>query len=354
MVRRRFPVGLISIFTFVVTLAIASDALAACPPLPGSPCSYFRSPTGTGTGSVVTWTGQLADDIAVIVDSVPNDGLFDTQVANAPQQSFNCQYAPDDNTPLKDALCQWAQPLNCVGFEVGNQCRNGERESLIQCTRAGAGCTGLIHVTCLDPTVCGPNTPVPVAKDPLIGTSTPSCNQAFPAGALPRGVMGKLVQACSRGIAWTPNDRVISQTVRNDDDTNAPGGFFETSQWQEAAPAECNPSDGLPGGSCTQEGVISIRFPVDDLQTCTAANLRCGQKANGELGDESPSGGCTLEAGVCTCQGCPRCGSDGQTLVNVGFPPVGGTGTKGAGFYTITNNTTKVTAACPVDLTGTQ
>jgi len=332
-----FLLGLFSVCGFVFASSFSNDAQA----------QYYRSPTTyVWPGSEVAATGLIGDDKAQILDSVPSDLFFETLVTTETNQSTNCFY---DGKP---ALCRYVQPLNCVKFEIGD-CRNGQRESLQKCTTADAGCTGTIEVTLLD----GSQEPFPLAisKDPTIGTDNKSCNNYFPQTTdLPKGVMGKVVQQCSsRTAPWSVNDRVLKQVVRNDDNVNTSVAFSDSSEWLLAATATCDPAKGLPGGACTNQGIINITFPVATPAACSASNLLCGQSADGQSGP-SPVGdpACTYDATSqqCTCK-CNRCGSDGKTLVNVGIPAVGTT--SGWGVYAIADKAKTSAAACPVEITGT-
>lgn len=195
---------------------------------------------------------------------------------------------------------------------------------------------------------------IDVAKDPTIGTDPKVCNQEFPKTAdLPRGEMVRVDQACNPKQAWSADDPaqpILREVWRTDLALLNPDqpSFLSRGTWSAAFDATCNPADGLPSGSCQQSGVINITFPVSDAKACSAANWRCGQRANGEFGPLARA--CSVDSsGQCTCT-CPRC-DEVSTFVNLGFPPSGGT--PGTGHYTISDLNAKETAACPVTIRGT-
>jgi hypothetical protein len=316
-----------------------------------------RAHKHTLTGGVVyissqgTITMLHADVIATLTDR--GGGFFDLTETTQQTQSANCTFAANPTDKPKLALCSWPNGLTCTRLQVGD-CKGGIRTSFSSCTTPGADCTGTVIVQFFDGS---PTEFINVAKDPTIGIDPKVCaeefpkkNPDFPASA-GTALMARVDQVCNPKRAWEPEDRVIRDVWRTDlslfDRDQA--RFSSEGTWHALLDATCNPADGIATGSCTQQSIINITFPVSDAKACSATNQVCGQRANGTFGPPPRDCDFDKKSGQCTCA-CARC-DEISTFVNVGFPPDGGT--PGSGHYTISDLNAKETAACPLTLRGT-
>jgi hypothetical protein len=332
----------LSILTLVAVCGVSIYAWAHV-----STRKHYHTITGGAvyTSSQGTITMLHADVISSITNT--GGGFFSITGTTAATQTANCTFAPDDKTEPKLALCSWAEGITCTGIKVG-ECKGGVRTSFASCTTAGAECKGTVIVQLLDGSASPP--PITVFKDPTIGTDPKVCNEEFPKTAdLPRGEMVRVDQACNAKQEWSANDTVLREAWRTDLSlTRDQPRFLSRGTWSAAFDATCHPADGVPFGSCQNESIINITFPVSDAKACSAANWRCGQRANGEFGPNARD--CGLDSsGQCNCT-CPRC-DEISSFVNLGFPPSGGS--PGTGHYTISDLNAKETAACPVTIRGT-
>jgi hypothetical protein len=313
-----------------------------------------RAHKHTLTGGVVyissrgTITMLHADVTATLTDR--GGGFFDLTETTQQTQSANCTFDddPTDKNPAKQALCSWPGGLTCTRLQVGD-CKGGIRTSFSSCTTPDADCRGTVIVQFFDGSK--PET-IDVRKDPAIGTDPKACNEEFPKTAdLPRGEMARVDQVCNPKQAWSANDLVLRDFWRTDVSLFEPtqARFSSQGTWHALLEAICNPADGIATGSCQQESIIHITFPVSDPKACSATNQVCGQRANGTFGPLARDCDFDKKSGQCTCA-CPRC-DEISTFVNVGFPPSGGT--PGTGHFTISDLNAKETAACPLTLRGT-
>jgi hypothetical protein len=334
----------LSILTLVAVCGVSIYAWAHV-----STRKHYHTITGGAvyTSSQGTITMLHADVISTIEDT--NDGFFNLRGTTDDTQTANCTFAETSEDTPKPAICSWPNPgILCTRIKVGD-CKGGIRSSFASCTTPNAGCTGTVFVQLLDGSGTVP--PIIIVKDPAIGTDPKICNEEFPKTAdLPRGEMTRVDQVCNSKLAWSAEDTVLREAWRTDLSLNRDQPrFFSRGTWSAAFDATCNPADGVPSGSCKQSGVINITFPVSAANACSAANWRCGQRANGEFGPNARDCDFDTSSGQCTCT-CPRC-DEVSTFVNLGFPPSGGT--PGTGHYTISNLNAKETAACRVTVRGT-
>jgi hypothetical protein len=334
----------LSILTLVAVCGVSIYAWAHV-----SSRKHYHTITGGAvyTSSQGTITMLHADVISTIEDT--KDGFFNLTGTTADTQTANCTFAANPSDTPKLALCAWPGGLTCTRIEVGD-CKGGVRTSFASCTTPGAECKGTVIVQFFDGS---DPVAIPVFKDPAIGTDPKVCNQEFPKTAdLPRGEIARVDQVCTK-LPWTAEDNVLREAWRTDLSPLNPDQprYSSRGTWSAAFDATCDPAEGLPSGSCSQEGNVKITFPVSNANACSAANWRCGQRANGEFGPNPEKQGCSFDpkSSQCTCT-CPRC-DEISTLVNIGFPRSGGT--PGTGHYTISDLNAKETAACPVTIRGT-
>jgi hypothetical protein len=316
--------GLFPILAFVVTLGVATDALAC--KAPGTHYCATTRTIKTWPGSVITGATQLGDYKAELKDA--GGGFF-----NAEWKAFDLESSPPyvEFSPCeydgKPALCSAA--VVCNHFAAGTECINGKRTSKMMCPTTGPGFPGC-HGTMIVRFPDGPDQTFTFDVDPNISTNG-ECNQQFPriAGVLDRQEIGRIVQSCT-GPDWSDQHPVLSAVVRNDrDDENPARTYMETSQaWFAESLCFANPDNGFPTGACTNDGgawltvgnndpAVSPPTIIPELCAASAKDLTCGdQVVNGETVAGPAPKECKLDNNNnCTCR-CARCNKAG-TLVNL-------------------------------------
>jgi hypothetical protein len=332
----------------IVTSAIATKAQAQW----GSGFSFWP-------GSDFTAVIKLGDLSVKFVTPTPNtpsvcgSGFVDI-LANSNftdlGQTSDCTLVLEDGSETP-AQCQFSG-LQCNCFQVGT-CKGGTRTSTMTCPTPGtngpnsAGCTGSITVYDLNGVKLNhtPN-PIPIGDNLAQLNTNTACGQAFPndsGSGLKKFVMGTLTQECT---ASSTSDLVLQEKVRSTTNSSASASFFSTTEWFngiQLTSDACNPNNGFPPNSCSNDSGANITFPAAaNGDTCNASNFSCGQLDgdNGPLPGPHPSSCTTDNNGNCKCR-CARCTPAG-TLTNLGAP--------GTGLFVIASADNAY--ACPVTVTG--
>jgi hypothetical protein len=315
-------VGLLSILALVVTLGVATDALACKFTGLNHYCATTKK-FGLFAGSVIATVAQPGDYELEIIAADP--GFFNANWHTADGQKLDCTY---DGQP---AFCTAA--VSCFHFAIGQSCSKGKRSSKMECPTTPAngspGCSGSITVELKNGVFPGgSNTKtVTFAVDPTIDKQ---CNQEFPRipGVLSQGVIGEIVQSCTQD-PWSAEHIVLSSVVRDDLNNDFPSEtYMERSDggWLTTTGCDANPDNGFPTGACTNDGgawitVLNDEFsdPVVIPKLCAASakQLTCGtQVVDGDVLSGPPPKECKVDSkGNCTCR-CARCNPEG-TLVNL-------------------------------------
>ena len=159
-----------------------------------------------------------------------------------------------------------------------------------------------------------------------------------------KNVASTITQSCS--TSNVASDPIVEYSARSTDNFDSAATAFAVGS------ATCNPADGYPPGSCTNDSGANITFSADAMfgqkqfasgaTACSANNFTCGQEPDLTFGP--PPSKCTLDkkTSLCTCR-CARCTPDG-TLVNAGLG--------NQGLFVLASANSDDAVSCTVRVTG--
>lgn len=352
--------GLLSILAFVVTLGVATDALA-CKFTTGAAhyCSTTRT-IGTWAGSFIVGATQFGDYKTELQTTAL--GLFDAEWFTPDGQSFACTYTDDAGNDFP-AFC--AARGKCVDVVVGTSCKGGKRTNRATCptTNGSPGCSGVITVKLTGGATFPDDTDTKDFPFQVANVPASDCNKQFPRinKVIDQGVIAEIITACTTTAPFSDQDLVLSSIWRGDlNDENPSATYIEQSDgpWIPAVLCSPNPATGYPTGACQHDGGAWLTVfnnpddpaPIVNAELCAASakDLTCGdQVVDGKVVPGPAPSKCELQDGQCRCR-CARCDRDG-TLVNLG----GGT----AGSFVLADpkgvsGTRPWAAVCAVTVTG--